>query len=74
MPEEMRDRLKVALDRHFSLNELSELSFDLGIDFENIPGDIKSAKVIGLIKYAERHSKFDMLVTAVRARRADANL
>jgi hypothetical protein len=75
LPEEMRDRLKVALGMHFDLNDLKDLCFDLGINFENIPGgDILSAKVIGLIEYTERYGTFDTLVTAVRTRRANADL
>lgn len=74
LPEGIRNRLKVALYTHFDLNELSELCFDLGINFENIPGNNKSTKVISLIEYTERHGTFDKLVTSVRALRQDVNV
>lgn len=49
-PKEMRD---VLLSR-FSDSELRQLTFDLGIDYEELAGGTKSRKVIELIGYCQR--------------------
>lgn len=50
------DRVKVRriLTEYFSEDELKTLCFDLGIDYENLPGEGKEAKSRELIAYCER--------------------
>jgi hypothetical protein len=54
---------------HFSLSELQDLCFDLGIDDENLAGLTKGDKVRELIEYARRTDHLVELVDACRMRR-----
>ena len=62
-------QLRQLLVKHFSLEELHTLSFDLGIDFDEIGGEAKSAKVREFISYAERHGRVDDLLAEAAAAR-----
>jgi RNA-directed DNA polymerase len=62
-------RLREALENKFSMAELNTLCFDLNIDFENIPGTTKSEKVVELIKYMDRHDRYQELFDAVEQSR-----
>ncbi|MCG8346308.1 MAG: SAVED domain-containing protein [Chloroflexales bacterium] len=57
-PAALRQGLTDALDEA----ELYDLCFDMGIDYENLPGSGKSSKVRELIRYCQRHSRYDELV------------
>jgi hypothetical protein len=61
------DRIKLyeLLDKSFSIDELNELVFYLGVNYEDLPGNSRVAKLRELILYAERHSKFDILIQTV---------
>lgn len=39
---------------HFSLNELREICFDLGVNFESLPGDTIELKALELYGFMER--------------------
>jgi uncharacterized protein (TIGR00725 family) len=62
--------LKVLTDR-FSLEELRTLCFALGIDYDELPGDGKSGKGIGLILYLERRKEIAQLVEIGKQLRPD---
>ena len=62
-------QLRQLLTKHFSLEELRTLSFDLGIDFDEIGGETKSAKVREFIRYAERQGRLDDLLAEAAAAR-----
>ncbi len=64
--------LKQVLIRHFSEEELRDLTFDMNIDYETLPGTNKVGKVRELIVYTERHSKFSNLIEIVRMLRPHA--
>ena len=49
------------LHQGFNLSELATLAFDLGIDFENLPGNGKSAKITSLLSYVEKQQQGDQL-------------
>lgn len=55
-PVASQDRfiLRDELATSFSMSEIKALCFAMGLDFEDIAGDTKSAKVIELIMYCER--------------------
>ena len=64
-------QLRQLLTKHFSLEELHTLSFDLGIDFDDFGGEGKPAKVREFIGYAERQGRLDdLLAEAADARPA----
>jgi hypothetical protein len=61
------DRIKLyeLLDKSFSTEELNTLVFYLDVNYEDLPGNSRVAKLRELILYAERHSKFDVLIQTV---------
>lgn len=58
-----------ALDETFSLEELRELAFEMGIDLESLPGEGRSAQARELISYCRRHGRLGELRTRVVAKR-----
>lgn len=54
--------LRRLLNEHFSLGELHNLCHDLGIDFENLPGDTKESKARELVEYCDRRDQLDDLL------------
>ncbi len=64
-----RKKLKQALIKHFSLDELKALCFDLDIIFDDLPPGGRSSKAQSLISYIERHRRFIVLAVAVREAR-----
>jgi len=62
------------LDNHFSVEELQELTYDLGIDWENLPGASKLAQCRELVTYVMRRGTnrrpqvADLLAACVRTR------
>jgi hypothetical protein len=72
MPD--RVRLREVLSAAFSDDELRDLVFDLGWDYENLPGSGKSSKARELVAMAERHGRYAELVEIVRRLRKNAGL
>jgi hypothetical protein len=66
--------LRTALTQHFNEGELRTLCADLGIDYENLPGDAKSDKARELVAYAERYGRTAELLTYVRRERPHLSL
>jgi len=62
-------RLYDALTQYFSRGELADLAWDMNIDFEEIPGDTKSAKARELIAYSQRRGRLNELSQQVQKRR-----
>jgi hypothetical protein len=61
------------LGLHFSLEELRTLLFDIGIDFDEVAGETKTARIRELILYAERYHKMDKLIGAARQARPEVD-
>lgn len=57
----LRESLAVA----YSLAELKVLSFDIGVEWEELPQGPKSHMIVELIQYVRRRGKFPMLVEIV---------
>jgi len=49
------------LSRGFNASELATLAFELGIDFDDLPGNGKQAKIVSLVSYLKREQKLDRL-------------
>ncbi|MCL4265031.1 MAG: hypothetical protein KJ069_17575 [Anaerolineae bacterium] len=64
-PQQLRD----TLNDYFNTDELIELCFTLGIDYENLGGDSKTEKILELIKYCERHGHTDDLINTIQRAR-----
>ncbi len=68
-PLELRD----FIDAHFNDNELSDLCFDLGIDYESLPGEGKAVKARELVAHCQRHDRLAELEAACLRLRPDAS-
>lgn len=50
------------LDTDFNLSELQDLSFNLGVDYENLGGETKRGKARELLLYMQRHGRLSDLI------------
>ena len=71
--ENDRAVLRQHLAMRYSWQELKTLSFDLGFDPENIPGDTKDAFSRELVMSAERHDLLKKLRVACDSRSSPAS-
>ena len=63
---QLQDRaLRESLALVYNLSELKVLSFDIGVDWEELPQGPKSQMIVELIQYVRRRSKFGMLAEVV---------
>jgi hypothetical protein len=69
---ELLRQLHHNLDEYFDLSELQGLCFDLGVDYENLPGVTKQDKARELIGYSQRHGLLAELIATCRDRRPHA--
>ncbi len=70
MTQQKRTTLKDAMETTFGTADLKALCFDLeGVDFENLSGSNKTTKIISLIQFMERRSRFDELYQLVKEMR-----
>jgi len=72
-PED-RAKLRQFLVERFSLDELKNLAFDLGVDFELFAHQTKQEFSRGLIAYFERRDNLSCLVTGLLRQRHDDDL
>jgi hypothetical protein len=70
-PQQKRNELKKILSERFNLDDLSGIAFDMGLNFENVPGNTLERKAIELILLAERNERLDELIDQVRQRRPE---
>lgn len=49
------------LAQHFNLEELKQLCFDLGVDYDNLGGETKDNKTQSLLQHALRHGRLQTL-------------
>jgi hypothetical protein len=61
--------LKSQMEQKFSLEEVKSLCFEMGIDFESLPGEGKGAKIRELIAFCQRRGRTEELAERVRAER-----
>ncbi len=61
--------IRLALSSAFDLRELKILVSDLGLDWDNIAGDIKDEKIIELLWYMKRRAKLEKLIGLVNEER-----
>ena len=63
------NRLAEVLREQFSLGELQDLSYELGVNFEELGGGSKAGKSRELVGYLQRRGMLDQLVEDVMRRR-----
>jgi hypothetical protein len=73
MPTTSINRLKLRqlLTTHFNEGELRTFCFDLGIDYDDIPGNTKTNKVTEIITYLERRNQLTDLLIIGQSLRSD---
>ena len=62
-------QLRKLLIQHFSLDELRVLCFDLGLEYEDLPGDTLSTKIHAMIGHLQRRSQLPTLLEEVAEQR-----
>jgi predicted MPP superfamily phosphohydrolase len=67
-----RARLRQFLVNHFSLNDIKDMAFDLGVDFQLFSHNTKAGLSRDLITYFEQRDSLSCLVTEI-LRRRDSN-
>lgn len=67
-----RTKLRQIITQYFNAGELRTLCFDLGVDYDDLPGQGKTNKVIELIGYLQRRDRLPELVEMVRQLRPNA--
>ncbi len=65
-------QLRDFLVSYFNDNELRDLCFDLGIDYESLPGEGKAAKARELVDYCRRYDRLSDLEAACQRLRPKA--
>ena len=60
-----QSRLLDIISYHYDQNELIELCFRMGVNYEELPGGTLRTKAISLINYTSRRGRLAELVTAV---------
>lgn len=70
----VRSRLRLFLTEHFSLSELKNICFDLGVDYEMFPHQTKGDLSRELLAYFERKENLSCLVAEVVKHRPDEEL
>jgi DNA-binding NtrC family response regulator len=61
--------LRRALDEKFDRKEIQDLCFDLGIDFDNLPGEGKKAReVVAFCQRRDRLKELSASITSLRSR------
>ena len=70
-PETLLTQLRQLLVERFSDDELRTLGFDLGVDYEGLPGAGKAAKARELVAYLERRMRLADLVRVAQQSRPD---
>lgn len=65
--------LHQAIDEYFSLEELQELCVSLGIEYQNLPGEIRRAKARELVALVERSGRTGELLEQLQGMRPNVD-
>ena len=66
-------QLRQLLSQLFSKEELAALCFDLGVDYNSLPGDGTTAKVVEMIEYFSRAGRIKALVQLASTQRSQSD-
>jgi hypothetical protein len=72
LDETQRSKVREFIVKHFSAEELRTLCFDLGIEYDNLPGDGNAAKARELVALCQRHGRLPDLLRQLRQERTAA--
>lgn len=62
VPSETLSQLRENLLHHFNLDEFRTLCFDVGVDYDDLPGESKSGKARELITFLDRQGRLHDLI------------
>jgi hypothetical protein len=65
--------LRQRLEQYFNLDELKELTFDLEVNYENLPGETLRSKTRELVNYCQRHNMLPRLVALCASLRSSVD-
>ena len=68
---ERLSQLRVTLDQSINLDDLRLICFDMAEDYENLPGESKSIKIMNLLLKLERNKSVSKLIGVGRRIRSD---
>jgi HEAT repeat protein len=68
---ELQIQLRQILTERFDKGELGTLCFDLGVDYDDLPGEGNQAKAKDLVAYCERRERIDELIAIGKQQRPD---
>ena len=66
-------QLRQLMAQQFSKEELSAVCFDLGLDYDSLPGDGTAAKVVEIIEYFARQGRIKALIQLCATQRAQTD-
>ncbi len=69
-----RSRIRELINGHFNEGELRSLVFDLGIDYDNLPGNTKDDKARELIRYCETRNMIGELLNGIKRERPEIDI
>ena len=61
-----RSLFRELINQSFNLDEIKTLCFDLGVDYDDIPGEAKEGKIRELISYFGRRQELDRLLAKLQ--------
>jgi hypothetical protein len=63
-----------ALNHYFNIEELRALAFDVGVEWDNLPGSRKEDKARELVLFLDRRGQMELLIRTIRENRPNAPL
>ncbi len=66
---DFQQQLRQTIGRHFNLDELQQLVFDLNLDWDELAGSTKSSKIVALVGVVIRHGRLPDLLAALQTQR-----
>ena len=69
MPQRPAHSLPEQISRHFNLDELRALCYDLGLEYENLRGETRDARALALVELCARRDKSGQLLQLCREKR-----
>lgn len=64
-------QLRQLIDNHFSLGEIRDLCFNLGIDYEHLPGKERREIILSLLLHLARRGQINRLLGLLQAKRSN---
>ena len=65
--QDFQQQMRQAISRHYNLDELQQLVFDLNLDWDEMAGATKSSKIVSLVEMLARNGRLSDLLTSLQA-------